>query len=240
MDLAICSQSKFHQVLGDAIITALQQEGGICLASGDTLRRTYQYVAEQYQQKAFPLRATIVGLDEWVGFGQEDEGSCQYYMHQDLYQHLPLKSGQLHEFDALQSGSSLEEECKKMNELLSVLPLNLMILGIGQNGHLGLNEPGASFTAQAHITQLSPATMRVAQKYFPDETVLTEGITLGIGNMLASKKIFLVANGKHKRNIVQQLIFSEVNEALPATSIKIHGNATLLITDDVFNVETLI
>ncbi|HBH14384.1 MAG TPA: glucosamine-6-phosphate deaminase, partial [Leclercia adecarboxylata] len=100
MELAICAHDKLPQILGDAVINALQQEGGVCLASGDTLRQTWHYIVEQYKKAPFPLRATLIGLDEWAGLGKEDQGSCQYYMYEDLFRHLPLKPGQLHEFDA--------------------------------------------------------------------------------------------------------------------------------------------
>jgi len=239
MELAICSRQQFPRILGDAIIAALQQEGTICLASGDTPQPAYQYVAAQFQRRPFPVRATLVGLDEWVGLGQAQEGSCQYFMHRDLYQYLPLGPGQLVQFNARRPGVALEEECRRMNQLLAAQPLNLVILGIGQNGHLGLNEPGSSFAAQAHVTRLSDSTMRVAQKYFPQPTPLSEGITLGIGNLLASHKIIVAASGAHKRDIVQRLLFSEPTESLPATSVKLHRNTLLLLDDAVLNVEQL-
>lgn len=239
MELATCSPQQFPLILGDTIIAALQQEGTICLASGDTPQPAYQYVAEQYQRRPFPVRATLVGLDEWVGLGQEQEGSCQWFMHRDLYQHLPLHPGQLRQFNAKQSGAALEEECRRMNQFLAEHPLSLVVLGIGQNGHLGLNEPNSAFSSLAHVTPLSDSTIRVAQKYFSQPTPLSEGITLGIGNLLTSRKIIVVASGAHKREIVQRLLWAEPTESLPATSVKQHGNALLLIDDTVLNVETI-
>ncbi|WP_333500947.1 6-phosphogluconolactonase [Kluyvera genomosp. 2] len=240
MELAICAQQQFSRVLGDAIIDALQQEGTVCLASGDTPQRAYQYVAAEYQRRRFPLRATLVGLDEWVGLGQQDEGSCQYAMHHDLYQHLALRPGQLQQFDATHTGEALEHECHRINQLLAERPLRLTLLGIGQNGHLGLNEPGSAFNSLAHISNLSETTIRVAQKYFPTATRLHQGITLGIGNILASEHIIIAASGAHKRNIVQRLLFTPPNENFPATSLKQHANTLLLLDDAVFNVESIL
>lgn len=240
MELAICPQHRFAQVLGDAIITALQQEGTVCLASGDTPQQAYEYVAAAWRQHPFPLRATLVGLDEWVGYGEKDRGSCQYYMRRDLYQHLPLRPGQLQQFNARLTGEALENECLRINQLLTDRPLKLVVLGIGQNGHLGLNEPGSSFSDLAHVTSLSASTIQIAQKYFTQATPLSHGITLGIGNILVSQKIIVVANGAHKRNIVQQLLLTKPTEALPATCIKQHHNALLLLDDAVFHVESIL
>lgn len=240
MELAICSRHQFPQLLGDAIITALQQEGSVCLASGDTPQLAYRYVAAQYQRRPFPLRATLVGLDEWVGFGPQDEGSCQYAMHHDLYQHLSLRPGQLRQFDARRAGDALEEECHRMNQLLTEQPLRLVLVGIGQNGHLGLNEPGVAFSSLAHVSNLSETTVRVAQKYFPQSTTLRQGITLGIANILASEKIIAVANGAHKRDIIQRLLMTPPSETLPATSLKQHHNTQLLLDDAVFHVENIL
>lgn len=239
MKLAICSSDKFNAILGNELIKALQQPGAVCLASGDTPQAAYQYVAEYYHRHPFPIRATLIGLDEWAGLGPDDVGSCQYYMHLDLFDKLPLKPGQLIEFNARQTPQALASECEKMNRLLDSLTLNLVILGVGQNGHLGLNEPGTDFTTGAHVTTLSPSTINVAQKYFAQQTSLTHGITLGIANILKSEKIILTIRGKHKNEIAQRIIFDQPDIMLPASSLKLHNNTVLLIDDEVLHRESL-
>ncbi|MBS5950982.1 MAG: 6-phosphogluconolactonase [Clostridium sp.] len=214
--------------LGEIIIENLKEEGCITLPSGDTPLKAYKYVAEQYKLNPFEIKATIFGLDEWVGLDENDYGSCQYYMHKDLYSKLNLKKGQVVEFNA--KADDLENECEKMNKAVKQFNnFKLVVLGIGMNGHLGLNEPGISFENYAHVVNLSKTTKVVAQKYFNDSQELEKGITLGIKNFIEADKLILIASGSKKKEIVKKIIESDVCEQIPATSAKLHKNSVLMV-----------
>ncbi|ASW43929.1 glucosamine-6-phosphate deaminase [Clostridium isatidis] len=214
--------------LGTIILEELKKEGAIVLPSGDTPLGAYEYVLEEFKLNPFEIKATIFGLDEWCGLDRDDEGSCQYYMHKYLFDKLPLKDGQVIEFNA--KALDLKEECQKMNQVIEkVKNFNLVVLGIGMNGHLGLNEPGTSFEKNAQIVNLSQRTKEVAQKYFKNKQKLEKGITLGIKNFLDAKKLILVAAGKKKKEIVKKIIESDVSEEIPATAAKLHNNSILLM-----------
>lgn len=219
---------ELSKELGEIILEELKEEGAITLPSGDTPLKAYEYVVEQYRLNPFDIKATIFGLDEWVGLDKYSYGSCQYYMHSYLFDKLPLKEGQVIEFNA--KNSNLQTECKKMNEIIeNYKKFKLVVLGIGMNGHLGLNEPGASFENLAHIVDLSKTTKEVAQKYFIDNQNLEKGITLGIRNFLEADKLILIASGSKKKEIVKKVIESDVCEQIPATSAKLHKNSVLMV-----------
>ena len=149
-------------------------------------------------------------------------------MEKYLFGKLKLGADQVIEFNA--KAEDLENECKKMDDFIkSNGGLDLVVLGVGMNGHLGLNEPGVSFDNYSHVVELSENTKKVAQKYFDTERELEKGITIGIKHFLEAKKEILVVSGEKKADIVKKLVEEEVNENVPATSAKLHKNSFLLI-----------
>ncbi len=201
----------------------------ICLPSGDTPLGAFKIIASKLSgNNANHLNFKFVGLDEWVGMGRDTKGSCQSCMFEHLYNPAAISNDQIIEFNA--QSTDLEMECMKMDRFIEEKgPLDLVVLGIGMNGHLGLNEPGASFSQYSHIVSLTETTRKVAQKYFPQPVELEKGITLGIRHFLEAKRLILIASGKQKATIVRRIMEEEVSEDIPATIVKIHPNSTLLI-----------
>ena len=162
---------------------------------------------------------------------KDDYGSCQDYMEKYLFGKLNLGANQVIEFNA--KAEDLDKECKRMDDfILSNGGLDLVVLGVGMNGHLGLNEPNVSFDNYSHTVELSENTKKVAQKYFNSEKQLEKGITIGIKHFLEAKKEILVISGEKKADIVKKLIEEEVSEAIPATSAKMHKNSILIIDSE--------
>ncbi|WP_394238765.1 6-phosphogluconolactonase [Niallia oryzisoli] len=219
--------------LADEVLSYMvsSSEKLICLPSGDTPLGAFKWIAESLAEKEAPsLHYKLVGLDEWVGMGRETEGSCQFYMNEHLYKPGKIDDARIVEFNA--KAEDLENELEKMDQFLKEHgPLDLVVLGIGMNGHLGLNEPGTSFKTYSHIVPLTDKTKEVAQKYFSEETPLEKGITLGINYFLEAKRLIVIASGKHKADIIKQLVDSEATESLPASIVKLHKNSTLLIDE---------
>ena len=110
--------------------------------------------------------------------------------------------------------------------------LDLVVLGIGMNGHLGLNEPNEDCNQYSHVVDLSESTKEVAQKYFDNETKLEKGITIGIRHFLEAKEVILVASGTRKAEIIKKICDSDITESIPATVLKKHNNVTLLLDKD--------
>lgn len=221
------SESAFHEALGERILAALKSDGLLTLPSGDTPQAAYAYVVEKFHKQPFSIEATIVGLDEWIGMDKTTIGGCQYAMHNDLFDHLPIPDGQLIEFNAL--AEDLQAECEKMDAFLKDKTFSLVVLGIGMNGHLGLNEPGVAFDLRSHIVSLDEKTKQVAQKYFTNPTKLEQGITLGIAQFLEAETLLLIANHERKKAIIERICKEEVSPMLPASVAKKHKNAILMM-----------
>ena len=160
----------------------------ICVPSGDSPRLAFQKIVANAKPSDFE-KATIVALDEWVGIPPENKGSCRYLIEHDFVNALNLRPDQFYFFDGM--SNDLEAECQKINQLIaSHGGLDIMLVGLGMNGHIGLNEPGSSFQNYAHVSTLEESTISVGQKYFESQTPLTQGITIGLKHLLEAKNVF--------------------------------------------------
>ena len=225
---------ELSEFLGEIIWEEMKKEGKslISLPSGDTPLGAYKYLVGKLKDKDLSkYDFTFIGLDEWVGMDKDDQGSCQNYMHKFLFDKLNLNMNQVVEFDA--KSDDLNKECEKMDRfIIDNGGLDLVVLGIGMNGHLGLNEPNMGFDKYSFIVKLSDSTKQVAQKYFDSDKKLEQGITLGIKHFLDAKKVVLVASGDKKSEIIKKIIDEDITENIPATSIKQHKNAYLLLDNE--------
>ncbi len=201
----------------------------LCAASGDTPSKTYAELI--LQLKANPLNSSswsMLALDEWVGMNKSDEGSCGFSIINQLIDPLAWTSSQTCFFDG--RAADLYEECIRVEKYLQDRgPITVAILGLGLNGHIGLNEPGTDPSLRSHISSLEPITAQTGQKYFQESKPLQKGITLGLSNLLEADHLVLLVTGAHKRDIVQQLLHADPHPALPASILKQHKSFHLLL-----------
>ena len=199
----------------------------ICVASGETPLGTFQRVVANAQAGDFD-RVTFVALDEWAGIAPDNAGSCRHYIEQPLIKPLKIPAERVSFFDGL--ATDLAAECARVNRFIAERGgLDLIIVGIGVNGHIGLNEPGSAFDLYAHVSELEAVTTTVGQKYFVGQTTLTQGITLGLRHFLEAKTAIVIANGSRKQAIIGRVLHESVSEALPASVLKQHPNAFLWV-----------
>lgn len=204
------------EATANLIIDVLTQkpEALICIASGDTPLGVCKFLA-QSDRKLFE-KCTFVGLDEWVGMDENDEGSCKFGIYQNLLIPLNIPAERIKYFDAKAENLSLE--CQKINEFIaSHGGLDVMLVGVGMNGHIALNEPNTPFGIYAHVSDLEEITKSVGQKYFTKDTVLTQGITLGLAHLQEAKLPILIANGNRKADVINKALNSEISEQFPAS-----------------------
>ncbi len=201
----------------------------LILTSGDTPVLTYKKIVELAEPADFE-QVTIIGLDEWVGIPATSEGSCRYIVEENLLKPLGINPAQYTFFDSM--SANLESECKRVDKLLfSQGGADLIIVGVGVNGHIGLNEPGYSFDNYCHVSELAEVTIQIGQKYFKENTPLTQGITIGLKHLLEAKTAILIATGERKAEVLKQTFGQEPNIELPSTVFKLHPNA-FVWTDD--------
>ncbi|GAB4014493.1 6-phosphogluconolactonase [Spirosoma koreense] len=203
----------------------------LCLASGDTPVETFRrFVALVQDERVDVSQCTFVGLDEWVGFGPEDVGSCSYYVFRDLFKPLNLRPDQIHVFDA--KADDLAAECTRLDALIDARGgLDLLLVGMGLNGHIALNEPGTPFNLGCHVVELAESTKTVGQKYFTQATTLTQGITLGLRHLTQAHQVLLLVSGAKKAAILRDALQDQVTTEIPASILQIQPNAQVWIDE---------
>ena len=211
---------------------ALKPDSLLCFASGDSPTGTLNYLIQYVKQGKINLSACFfVGLDEWIGMDENDEGSCKHYLNTHFFNLLNIDPKQIRLFDA--KCKDVEAECSKMNQFITEKGgLDLIIVGIGMNGHIGLNEPGTDFNSYAHRAILDEVTIKVGQKYFKEQTTLSGGITLGLRHLTESKRAILIASGNKKADIIAKALEGPVSASVPATIFQTIPGSYVLLDDD--------
>lgn len=197
----------------------------ICLASGDTPVGAYHYLAELFHGGRFDVsQCQFVGLDEWVGFDSADVGSCAFFLQRDLFNPMKLRPDQVLMFDA--KSGDLQAECERVDQaILGHGGLDFLLVGVGMNGHIALNEPGTPFDLYCHVVDLHETTVTVGQKYFNKKTPLSQGITLGLRHLTEAKDVLLIASGGRKDDVMKQVVEGPVSPDFPASIVQQHPNA---------------
>jgi glucosamine-6-phosphate isomerase len=207
-------------------------EAIICIASGDTPLGLCKMLVDAQNKKEIDFKeVTFVGLDEWVGMGSMDEGSCQYFLRTELFKPLKIRPKQIIQFDA--KAADIERECDRINNYIANKGgLDIMVVGVGLNGHIGLNEPGTSFDTFAHVSHLADSTITVGQKYFNRPTPLSKGITLGLKHLSNSILPILIASGEKKSQIIKQSLQCEISENIPASIFQTIDQSLVFLDED--------
>ena len=202
----------------------------LCFPAGSTVIRTCEILVEMAKNKEIDFsRARFVALDEWVGLEDTAE-NCTAFLTRHLYEPLNIRSDNLTLFDP--RAKDLDAECKRVDEyIFSLGGIDLMILGIGMNGHLGLNEPGDSFDSYAKVVTLSKTTKSVGQKYFSGPTELTQGITLGIKHVFETKTVVLQVSGEAKKDIIYRMYHEQPTQDIPATVMTLLKDGLVIIDE---------
>lgn len=203
----------------------------LCLASGDTPRLTFTLTVERaIKEKIDFSHCTFIGLDEWVGVPPENKGSCYWFFQNLFLQPLKIPVENTYLFNSM--SDDLAGECSKMDAAIAGKGgIDLMIVGIGMNGHIGFNEPHVSFENYSHVINLDPITLSVGQKYFTETVKLSKGITLGLKHLMQTKKVLLIANGTKKAEVIKKTVEGEVNENFPASIMQVHTNGFVLVDE---------
>lgn len=203
-------------------LTATKDSPVVCTASGDTPAGLYKDLFDKVKNKEADTSGWyFLGLDEWAGMNGSDQGSCRFHLDHQLLNPLRVTDAKIIFFDG--RANDLQGECNRIENFIQEHgPIDVCILGLGLNGHVGMNEPGTSITTRSHISKLDPLTAQVGQKYFTSETPLSEGITLGLATILESKHIMLMVSGAKKAAIVKQVLEGEISENVPGTLLRNH------------------
>src|SRR5699024_3877664 len=222
----------------DMVINAIQSkdEPVIGLATGSTPEGLYECLIDNYKNGEVDFsHVTSFNLDEYVGLDESHPGSYKYYMKEKLFDHVNIPEEKAHVPSGI--ATDLESHCKAYEEKIAAAGrIDLQILGIGVNGHIGFNEPGTSFESRTHVVELKESTREVNSRFFNSiDEVPTDAVTMGIQTILDAKEVVLLITGENKAETVRQLIETDVTEDFPASALKNHQNFTLLVDEAAYS-----
>ncbi|TCS81817.1 glucosamine-6-phosphate deaminase [Tepidibacillus fermentans] len=215
----------------EMVIKRVSQSSSLTLglATGSTPLGVYEHLREDFiNNKTSYKSVKTFNLDEYVGLEKSNPNSYYYYMYKNLFDHIDIPSNQIHIPNGM--AKDLEAECQRYEEQIDqVGGIDLQLLGIGVNGHIGFNEPGTSFDSITHVVKLAESTRIANSRFFHDlSEVPTHAITMGIASIMKSKEILLLAYGLKKAQILYDLMTKTIDERLPASILKRHPRVTII------------
>ena len=202
------------------------------LATGSTPRATYEILIEKYQQGELSFkRVSTFNLDEYVGLAPNHSQSYRYFMNKHLFNHIDIDIQNINIPECLNNDY---EKCSADYETLIAEQggIGVQLLGLGSNGHIGFNEPTSSLSSKTRIKTLTEKTIENNSRFFSSsEFQPSLAITMGIGTILESKSILLIATGKKKKKAVVDMIEGPLSAMCPASSLQLHDNAVIVLDE---------
>ena len=199
------------------------------LATGSTPIGLYKQLIEWYRNGDLDFSAVrTVNLDEYKGISRENDQSYYYFMHQHLFDRVNIDPERTNVPNGMEPDA--EKECGRYEELIRSLGgVDLQLLGLGHNGHIGFNEPGEAFEKETHCVDLTESTIEANKRFFASaDDVPKQAYTMGIKTIMQAKKILIVVNGENKADIVERAFFGPVTPEVPASILQLHNDVTLV------------
>ena len=199
------------------------------LATGSSPVGAYMQLVDWYKKGDVDFsRVRTVNLDEYLGLPRENDQSYYYFMHHNLFDHVNLPEGASNLPNGM--AEDMNAECARYDALIrSMGGVDLQLLGIGHDGHIGFNEPCDVVERGTHCVELKPETIEANKRFVASrEDVPRKAITMGIGTIMAARKVVLVASGAEKAPIVKEAFFGPVTPQVPASILQMHPDVTLV------------
>lgn len=202
------------------------------LATGGTPLGMYTKLIEKYQAGEISFKnVKTYNLDEYCGLDKNHPQSYYTYMHTNFFNHVDISENNVHIPEG--NTDNHKEACETYNQLIKNNRIDLQILGIGANGHIGFNEPGTPFSQETFVVKLTEKTRNDNRRFFNSLAEVPEyAITMGIKNIMQADAILLLASGKSKAEAVKKLVKGELTEEFPASILKEHKNVTVIIDEE--------
>lgn len=203
------------------------------LATGSTPIGLYKCLVERYQKGDLDFsKVRTVNLDEYKGLPRENNQSYYYFMHDNLFNHVNIKPENVHLPDGTLEDT--EKACAEYDELIrSMNGVDIQLLGLGHNGHIGFNEPDSVFAKGTHCVALQESTIQANKRFFASiDDVPRYAYTMGIQTIMNAKKIVVVANGTGKAEIVKKAFFGPVTPEVPASILQMHPDVTVVVDEE--------
>ena len=214
---------KAFELIKEGIDNGAQVLG---LATGSTPETLYQ---EMVKSDVDFSNCVSINLDEYIGLSGDNDQSYRYFMNSHLFNQKPFKATYVPNGKA----EDLAAECRHYEEILANHPIDIQILGIGENAHIGFNEPGTPFDAPTQVVELTESTINANKRNFEKiEDVPTTAISMGIGSIMKSKKVILIAYGEAKAEAIANTINGDMTTDVPASVLQNHPDVTVIVDEE--------
>lgn len=203
------------------------------LATGSTPVGMYRELIDMNRKGGISFKdITTVNLDEYYPIESTNSQSYRYFMNDNLFDHIDIDKAKTHVLNGMAEDS--EKECASYEDLISSLGgIDLQVLGIGRNGHIGFNEPGSQLYPYTHKTSLEESTINANSRFFSSlEEVPRHALTMGMKTILNARKIIVLASGKEKKDAVRRMLEEMIDTSCPATLLTLHNDVTVFATED--------
>lgn len=235
MKLVIVKDYEEMSLKASEIIIDLLKEKNdatLGLATGSSPIGIYQNLIKKYNEGEISFEnVKSYNLDEYCNLPRSHPESYYSFMHRNLFDHVDIKEENIH--IPCSEGTDLEALCNEYNEMLHKANIDIQLLGIGANGHIGFNEPNTSFNQETFVVKLTEKTRLDNQRFFNSlDEVPQYAMTMGIKNIMQSKKLLLVASGKNKQEAVKKLASGVVTEEFPASILHNHPDAIVIVDEE--------
>ena len=203
-------------------------ESVLGLATGSSPLGTYDCLAKACENGDLDFsKVTSINLDEYVGLTGDNDQSYRYFMNTNLFSKINIRK----EYTFVPDGCAkhVEKECKEYDERIEKLGIDIQLLGIGLDGHIGFNEPDDVFIKETHLVELDPSTIEANARFFASaDEVPKTAVTMGMGGIMNAKKVLLIANGKNKEEIIKKAFFGPITPKVPASILQLHPDVTVI------------
>ncbi len=211
----------------------LKPDSVLGLATGSSPLGTYRQLITWYEKGDVDFdRVISVNLDEYVGLSTKDAQSYRHFMNENFFNHINIRPENTFVPDGC--AKNLDAACKAYDaHIEAVGGIDLQLLGIGLDGHIGFNEPDDVFVKNTHVVTLDPSTIRANARFFENEAqVPRRAITMGMVSIMQAKKIVLIANGAAKRDILEKAFFGPITPRIPASILQLHPDITVIYSEN--------
>lgn len=203
------------------------------LATGSTPVGMYQELIRRHKEDGLDFSEVIsFNLDEYVGIPETNEQSYHYFMDDNLFNHVNIDRNNIHVPNG--NPKNIEEECKAYDAAIEEKGgIDLQILGIGNNAHIGFNEPDVKFAAGTQKVQLAEGTIQANARFFATiDEVPKSAVSMGIGTIMQSKKIVLLASGKNKAQAIYNTVYGPISPELPSSILQLHKDVVIVVDEE--------
>ena len=225
---------KVANIIGAQIIC--KPDSVLGLATGSTPIGAYSRLVEGYENGDLDFSKVVsVNLDEYRGLSHDNDQSYYYFMYKHLFSKVNIDIRNTHIPDGMIADA--DEACKQYDEIIkNIGTIDLQLLGMGHNGHIGFNEPGDAFAKRTNCVKLAQSTIDANARFFRSrEEVPTQAYTMGVGTIMNAKKILVAVSGEDKAAIVEKAFFGNITPQVPASVLQLHPNVIVVGDEAAFS-----